>query len=566
MKMRGKILSLCIIPLIITGILCEVIGISQYTSGMYAEIKESLKASAIAALNVYNSQGYGDYAKKEDGAVWRGMNFNVSQESSIVDNIKDETGVDITFFYENTAAMTSMTDENGGRYIGMQTGKNITNYTLKQGAQMYYRTIDIGGNQYHAYIIPITQPDSGNVIGALMATRSVDRLNQLIVKNAMVLVGIICAINLLFVICAILFVNAVVKQIRTAGNAVKKVSTGDLTNPLKEKKKRRDELGELDRDIEALQQKLTEIVGTIQNSSGVLKSAAVELNDTADGTLGAAKEMSQAVELISQTTCEQASESQNVSEHMHHMDDMLNSSMREVDEIHTLSTDMHQLSRDTGQILDELQESNQKSKETLQVIYEQTNTTNSSVQDIKTATEFITSIAEETNLLALNASIEAARAGESGKGFAVVAHEIQGLAEQTNTRAEQIQSIVATLVEKTEHTVAAMELVKNTMDDQNQKVSDTQESFDRLGENIDVSTRKIVHIADLTKQIDTVKREMTSNMEKFSSSAEGNAAAAEEASAMTAQVSDEFAKVSELAGQLQELASRLEQDISFFHG
>lgn len=565
MKMRGKILSFCIIPLIITGLLCEVIGISQYSSGMYAEIKESLKASAIAALNVYNSQGYGDYALKEDGAVWRGMNFNVSQESEIVDSIKEETGVDITFFYKNTAAMTSMMDENGGRYIGMQTGKNITNYTLKQGAQMYYRNIDIGGKMYHAYIIPITQPDSGDVIGALMATRSVERLEHLIIKNAGVLIAVICLINLVCVICAIFFVNAVVKEIRSAGNVVKKVSTGDLGDQPKEKKKRKDELGELNRDIASLQQKLKEIVGTIRNGSSVLKNAAVELNDTADSTLGAAKEMAQAVEMITQTTCDQATDSQDVSEHMYRMDEMLNSSMWEVNEIHALSGDMHQLSKDTEQTLVELQESNRKSKETLEVIYEQTNTTNVSVQDIKTATEFITSIADETNLLALNASIEAARAGESGKGFAVVAHEIQGLAEQTNTRAEQIQNIVADLVKKTEHTVAAMEMVKDTMDEQNQKVSDTQESFGRLGQNIDVSTEKIVHIAELTKQIDMVKREMTSDMEKFSSSAESNAAAAEEASAMTLQVSDEFAKVTELAAELQQLASRLEQDVSFFH-
>jgi len=55
---------------------------------MYSEIRESLKASAIAALNVYNSQGYGNYSIKEDGSVWRGMNFNVSEESGIVDSIK----------------------------------------------------------------------------------------------------------------------------------------------------------------------------------------------------------------------------------------------------------------------------------------------------------------------------------------------------------------------------------------------------------------------------------------------------------------------------------------------
>ena len=84
MKMKGKILSLCVIPVVLTGLLSVIIGIFQYSSGMYSEIRESLKASAIAALNVYNSQGYGNYSIKEDGSVWRGMNFNVSEESGIV--------------------------------------------------------------------------------------------------------------------------------------------------------------------------------------------------------------------------------------------------------------------------------------------------------------------------------------------------------------------------------------------------------------------------------------------------------------------------------------------------
>ncbi|MGN0483347.1 MAG: methyl-accepting chemotaxis protein [Lachnospiraceae bacterium] len=565
MKMRGKIVSFCVLPIILTGVFSVLIGMYQYSTGMYQEIRESLKASAIAALNVYNSQGYGDYAIKDDGEVWRGMNFNVSGETEIVDTIKKETGVDITFFYQETAVMTSMTDGSDGRYIGMKTGKNITNYTLKQGAQMYYRNIDIGGKMYHAYIIPITQPDSGGVIGALMATRSVERLESAMRENEIILGSVICVIMIFFVIYAVVFVHSLVREIHFAGGVVKKVSSGELSVQEKKGRERKDELGELDRDIEVLQKRLVEIVGKIRKSSAVLNQAAVELNDTSDSTLTAAKEMTQSVEMISQTTSNQATESQTVSEDMHHMDAMLNSSMQEVDEMHHLSKEMYQMSQETAHVLKELEESNEKSKQTMEVIYEQTNTTNMSAQEIKTVTEFITSIADETNLLALNASIEAARAGDAGKGFAVVANEIQGLAIQTNTRAQQIQEIVASLVDKTEHAVEAMEQVKDTMGQQSQKVVDTQESFDKLGENITTSTKKIVHISELTKQIGEVKSSMTESIEKVSVSADGNASAAQQTSAMTVQVEQEFAKVSDLASQLQELASQLEEDVSFFH-
>lgn len=75
-------------------------GMAQFRSGMYEETESRLKSSALAAMNLYDSQGYGNYAMKEDGNVWRGMNFNISKETSLVDSLKEQTEVDITFFSE----------------------------------------------------------------------------------------------------------------------------------------------------------------------------------------------------------------------------------------------------------------------------------------------------------------------------------------------------------------------------------------------------------------------------------------------------------------------------------
>ncbi len=565
MKMKGKILSLCVIPVVLTGLLSVIIGIFQYSSGMYSEIRESLKASAIAALNVYNSQGYGNYSIKEDGSVWRGMNFNVSEESGIVDSIKEETGVDITFFFEGTAAMTSMADEDGGRYIGMHTGSRITDYTLAKGAQMYYKSIDIGGNLYHAYIIPVLQPDSGEVTGALMATRSVDRLDNMLVKNAGVLITVMLVIILFFIVCALFFVNTVIQEIRSAGNIVKKVSEGELGSGSAAKKNRKDELGILGRDIDTLQSKLKEISSVIKDGSRVLTDAAKQLDASADNTLKAAQDISISVETASDSTIKQAEESQEVSKNMGYMGEILNNSIKEIKEIQALSTEMHMLGNKTADILKNLDESNQKSKETMDLIYKQTDITNSSAQNIKSVASFITSIAEQTSLLALNASIEAARAGEAGKGFSVVALEIQKLAEQTNNSAKKIEEIVLMLVSNTEYSVSVMEQVKKNMEEQSSDVSDTQGIFGELEENILASTEKINSISEMTAKIDNVKQDMTNTIEEFSEQAENNASAIEETSAMASQLADEFAKVSQLASQLQQLAMQMDENIAFFH-
>lgn len=564
MKMKGKILCLCVIPVVITGLLAVIIGMFQYSSGMYSEIRESLKASAIAALNVYNSNGYGNYSLK-DGSVWRGMNFNVSEESGLVDSIKEETGVDITFFFEDTAAMTSMTDDGGGRYIGMRTGNKISEYTLQKGAQMYYKNIDIGGSIYHAYIIPVLQPDTGEVTGALMATRSVDRLESVIVKNTAILITVMIVLILLIIVCAMFFVNAVVKEIHNAGNIVKKVSAGELGSAGTGNKDRKDELGELGRDIDTLQDKLKNISSVIKDGSMVLTDAAKQLDVSADNTLKAAKDMSLAVEMASEATAKQAEESQEVSKDMNYMGGIIGKSIEEIKEIRALSTDMYMLSNKTADILRNLDESSSKAKESLVLINKQTDITNASAQNIKSVAGFITTIAEQTSLLALNASIEAAKAGGAGKGFSVVALEIQKLAEQTNNSAREIKEIVMQLVSNTEYSVSVMEQVKADMEEQGSDVSDTQDIFRELEENILVSTEKINSVSEMTNKIDDLKQDMTSTIEGFSEQAENNAAATEETSAMTSQLADEFAKVSQLASQLQKLASQMDENIAFFH-
>ena len=110
-------LTLCCVPLLLLTVLSLTTGLIQFRSGMYIQTKSSLKSGALAAMNLYTSQGYGDYDLKADGNVWRGMNFNVSQETSVVDDLKEQTGIDITFFYQDTAVMTSICNENGLRWI-----------------------------------------------------------------------------------------------------------------------------------------------------------------------------------------------------------------------------------------------------------------------------------------------------------------------------------------------------------------------------------------------------------------------------------------------------------------
>lgn len=173
-RFKQKMLTLCCVPMILLTVFSMILGLAQFKDGMYKETKSSLYSSAIAALNLYQSKGYGDYALKSDGDVWRGKNFDVSTETSVVDGLKEKTGVDITFFFKDTAVMTSIKNDKDQRWIGMQAGENIKTYTLQQGAELWYKNIEIDHKMCHAYIIPITQSSDGSVIGAMMASQSAE--------------------------------------------------------------------------------------------------------------------------------------------------------------------------------------------------------------------------------------------------------------------------------------------------------------------------------------------------------------------------------------------------------
>ena len=198
MKFKQKMFTLYCIPMLVYGVMLLFVGLIQFENGMYKETRNSLKSNALAAMSLYNSQGYGDYAVKADGNVWRGMNFNVSGETGIVDELKEQTGVDITFFFGDTAVMTSIMNENGDRWYGMRTGENITNYTLHQGAQLWYRNIEIDGKMCHAYLIPIVQPGDGTVTGAMMASLPADEFSSIIKQY--ILISVLIALAVLLVV------------------------------------------------------------------------------------------------------------------------------------------------------------------------------------------------------------------------------------------------------------------------------------------------------------------------------------------------------------------------------
>ncbi len=564
MKFKQRMLTLCCVPLLLLTMLSLIIGLIQFRSGMYTQTKSSLKSSALAAMNLYNSQGYGDYAQKADGNVWRGMNFNVSTETALVDDLKEQTGVDITFFYQESAVMTSICNENGVRWIGMQAGENIRQFTLEQGAQLWYRNIEIDKKLCHAYIIPILQPSSGTVTGALMASISTSGLGTMMKRY--IIISAIASAAILIAVAAFIFfyIGGLTKVLHDVRHVLLQVSEGNFADKRLIGIHRKDEFGELAIGTEKLRTKIENLFDDIQAGMLKLTDAAEKLSGTLTQTVSAAREMNESVDQINITANNQKSGTQNAAENVERTRNAIDFMLKQISDINLLSNNMAQLAANSKTILRELLESSQNSQEAVQEISQQVSVTNESVQQIKSVTEYITNIAEETTLLSLNASIEAARAGESGKGFAVVALEIQKLAEESNTSAAKIGDNIRSLVEKTNGIVTVMETIEKTLKEQENNVAKTTQLFDEINEDILRVTRKEADMQNSVSDMNQAKDNMSAIISGLSESAVNNADLSKNAAKVTSQMMCEIENLDTLTTDLSELANQLDDNLKAF--
>lgn len=417
-----------------------------------------------------------------------------------------------------------------------------------------------GVSKYAAYYVDST---ADFILGI-----SADETDILADVSMMMKTCIVAAI-LTLAFCSILgylIVRKTIKPIKDVTGLVSKLSDLDFTEDKIQERlnKRKDETGSMSRAISVLRDKLKVVLQDLQNQSKLLFEASASLNTSASETANTVEQVEKAVNEISEGATSQADETQKATENVILMGNMVEETSAEVRELIGNATDMKTSGDDATAILSQLEQINEKTSRAIDVIYEQTNTTNESAMKIRDATSLITSIAEETNLLSLNASIEAARAGEQGRGFAVVASQIQKLAEQSNESARQIETIIDSLISDSEKAVATMDEVKEIMNQQNENVSKTETIFAQVKNGIDSSIDGINIIADKAKSMDDARVNVVDVVQNLTAIAQENAASTEETSASVTEVSSIVYDISSNAEKLKAIADELDRNMKIF--
>jgi len=264
-KYKGKIpiilQALSVIPLLFLGIILMLLASHQFTSAMYEQVEEELQNVALNVNTLFELVYPGDYMLTGEDAyqLYKGEH-NITSDYSLIDRVKQDTGLDITLFYQDTRILTTIYSSSDVRIIGSGAPSIVVDDVLNGGEAHFYTNTIINDSNYFSYYMPLHNSDS-SVVGMLFVGKPSKNVNEAINRSIYPL--IIADILVMLIIAA--GISAYTKKFSAAllkiHSFLSDVSTGNLSARLNDSVlKRNDELGDIGRSALSMQRSLRHMV------------------------------------------------------------------------------------------------------------------------------------------------------------------------------------------------------------------------------------------------------------------------------------------------------------------
>ena len=554
-NMVVKILAIVLVPLAAIALIAILALNSAGDKISDQMMQHELAATEFALEMSLTNSAPGDF-RYENGTLYKGE-LNLTDNKQVLDSLQQNAGVDVALFWGKNLAVTNLTGEN------ITLNENVSSRVLG-GSSYFSNSLKFGKTSYYAYLAPLKNTD-GSVVGILamcIPVKDVEGLYKGIVTGRAAAILILVAV---FCVSTFIVVGLISKALLGVVGNLDQIAEGKLNFKVPDKLlKRSDEVGKSARAVYSVVTGFSRIITDIHNSMKDMNEFTGTFSSNFDSIGQSISSVNTAVTEIAQGATSQAADTQRVSESMGDMSNALNRTADSVNALSSSAANMKNSNATVDSTLKELLEISSHTQKSVDQVQKQTNITNESAQAIQAATDIIAGIANQTNLLSLNASIEAARAGEMGRGFAVVAEEIRGLADQSRESADKIRGIVENLISNSNQSVEIMNGVVDEIHQQNEKLGTTLNVFGTLNQEVQKVVGEINVISGELDHIEGYKTDVVEKIEGLTEISQNNAASTEETAATMDQLAEIVEECRQATAQLNVIADELNANAKKF--